>query len=228
MSPDEITAAATVAGVVVAGVFGLTGFIVGLVSLHHARQSKEAAASANLLAKDAAKVAKDANGIASESNTIATGANELSLKSNKIAKRSAESAEKAAKVVSEADARAVELHDVRWTGHWDRPGMYAVKNIGVHDATDVVVQIRFQGVIEVAEVPEVKSGEFVRLQLDKAKEVYDAAVARMGPYRSGNVSGFRAGPGSYVAHERIFWRTPLGAPREHSEDRNIPLKPKST
>ena len=49
VTADDIVAAATVAGVVVARLFGVTGFVVGLVGLHQARKAKEAAAAANII-----------------------------------------------------------------------------------------------------------------------------------------------------------------------------------
>ena len=58
MTPDEVMAVATVAGVIVAALFGISGFVVGLVGLHHANMAKEAAAGANLIAKDANSIAK--------------------------------------------------------------------------------------------------------------------------------------------------------------------------
>jgi len=221
VTPDEVTAAATVAGVIVTGLFGLTGMIVGLVGLHHARKAKEAAAGANLIAKDAVMQARDANELSESANSIATGANKLSERANEIA-------DETSKVVKAADERAIEHHDVRWVGHWESLGMYAVKNIGIHAAADVVVQIRFSGAIEVAEVAEVKPNETVRLEVPQAKTFYDAKVARSGVRSSpGGIVVVTAGPGSYDVHERIFWRTPLRAPREHAADRKIPLKPKS-
>lgn len=218
MTAEELTAAATVLGVAVAGAFGITGLIVGLVGLHHARVAKQAATGANLIAKDAVSVARGANELSESANKIAVGANSLSERANEIAGQTA-------KIVQLADDRTVEHHDVRWVGHWESLGLYAVRNIGVHSAATVTVQIRFKGQIEVGEVAEVKPGEIVRIDVPKAREVYDAAVARSGIRQTGRITHVIAGPGSYQVHERIFWRTPLGVPREHAEDRSIPLKP---
>jgi hypothetical protein len=44
VTPDEVVASATVAGVIVAVLVGISGFVVGLVGLHHANKAKEAAA----------------------------------------------------------------------------------------------------------------------------------------------------------------------------------------
>lgn len=90
MSPDEVVAAATIGGVIVAGLFGITGFIVGLAGLHHAKQAKEAAAGANLIAKDA--------------NTIATGTNTLSTEANSIAREANDIARKASRTTFDLDS----------------------------------------------------------------------------------------------------------------------------
>jgi hypothetical protein len=60
VTPDEVVAIAKVVSVVVAGLFGITEFIVGLVGPHHAQQAKEAAAGANLIVKDANSIATQA------------------------------------------------------------------------------------------------------------------------------------------------------------------------
>lgn len=219
MTPDQLLVAATIAGVIVTALFGLTGLVVGLVGLHHARLAKEAAAKANLIAKDAVALARGANELSEAANKIADGANSLSGRANEIA-------EETSKVVRAADERAVEHHDVRWVGNWESLGVYAVRNIGIHTAARVVLQIRFHGQIEVGEVADVKPGEIVRIDMPKARDVYNAAVARSGVRQTGRITHVVAGPGSFEVHERIFWRTPLGAPREHAEDRQIPLKPK--
>lgn len=69
MTPDEVVA--------VAALFGISGFVVGLVGLHHANKAKEAAASANFIATDANSIAKGANTLSTEANTIAREANEI-------------------------------------------------------------------------------------------------------------------------------------------------------
>lgn len=77
MTPNEVVAVATVAGVILAALFGISGFVVGLVGLHHANKAKEAAASANLIAKGANSIAKGANALSSVANTIAREANDI-------------------------------------------------------------------------------------------------------------------------------------------------------
>src|SRR5437868_254834 len=106
------------------GLFGLTGFIVGVIGLGHARQAKESAAAANLIAKEANSLAKSANTLSEESNGIALGAQSLSR---------------------EISARENELHDVTWewsfgTGSYE--GMVEVLNVGKCSAMDVTIQFR--------------------------------------------------------------------------------------
>jgi hypothetical protein len=109
VTPDEVMAVATVVGVIVAGLFGITGLIVGLFGLHHANKAKEAAARANLIAKDANSIAKGANTLSTEANTIAREANDIARA---------------------GEVRATERHDVTWDCDWRGPGIYAVRNEG--------------------------------------------------------------------------------------------------
>lgn len=41
VTPDEVVAVATVAAVIVSALFGISGFVVGMVGLHHAKKAKE-------------------------------------------------------------------------------------------------------------------------------------------------------------------------------------------
>lgn len=219
MDPDTSDALAAWAGTGVAALFGLAGLIVGIIGLVQANRARADAAESNRIAARANDLATGANSLASGANTIAVDANDLAVRANEISVEATE-------LVRAAELRATELHDVRWEGLWESPGMYLVKNVGIHKAHQVVVQIRFSGAVEVAEVEEVGSGAMVRIEVPRAREVYEEAVNRSGIRRSPGMTIVRAGPGRFPVEERIFWRTPGGVPREHAAERDISLKPK--
>lgn len=66
MDAEDLTASATAAGVVVAALFGLTGFVLGIVGLVQASRAKAAAIKANTLAKEANDLAESANRVIRE------------------------------------------------------------------------------------------------------------------------------------------------------------------
>ena len=210
MTADDIVAAATVAGVVVAGLFGITGFVVGLVGLHQARKAKEAAAGANIIAKDANWIASNANALSSESNMIAREANEIARAS---------------------EVRATEQHDVTWECTWRSPGVYAVRNEGKQSAQDVWIQITVDDEIEEANVALVEGGEVVLLEMPLSKAVWEAErredEERSRPQRVSGPFGSMAIPSLmgpelhwHFNRDRILWRTELGTPKEHDKSYN--------
>lgn len=210
VTADDIVAAATVAGVVVAGLFGVTGFVVGLVGLHHARKAKEAAAGANLIAKDANEIASNANALSSEANTIAREANEIARAS---------------------EVRATEQHDVTWECAWRGPGLYAVRNEGKQPARDVWIQITVDDEIAETSVPLVEGGGTVLLEMPKSKAVWEAErredEERSRPKRVNGPFGSMAIPSLmgpelrwHFNRDRILWRTELGTPKEHDRSYN--------
>ncbi|MBT2485918.1 MULTISPECIES: hypothetical protein [unclassified Microbacterium] len=211
MTPDDVVAAATVAGVIVAALFGLTGFVVGLVSLNHARKARESAAGANLIAKDSNIIAVNANALSSEANTIAREANDLARLS---------------------DVRATEQHDVTWDCSWRAPGVYAVRNEGKQAAHRVWIQITIDDEVEEANLEVVEGGETVLLEMPNAKAAWDAEKRaeeeRRQPRRSGgilggiNVPSFAMPAMNYhFNRDRILWRTELGTPKEHDKSFNM-------
>ena len=63
MDANDLTAVATVAGVVVAVVFGLGGLVVGIIGLVQASLAKAAAKGANAIAAEANQLSKEANNL---------------------------------------------------------------------------------------------------------------------------------------------------------------------
>jgi hypothetical protein len=212
VTPDEVVAVATVAGVIVAGLFGITGFVVGLVGLHQANMAKEAAAGANLIAKDANSIAKGANTLSTEANTIAREANDIARA---------------------GEVRATEQHDVTWDCNWESPGVYAVRNEGKQTAHNVWIQITVGDEIEEASLDLVEGGQTVLLELPKSKLVWEAEQReeeehRRPKQRSTGLLGameipILAGPAFnyHYVRDRVLWRTELGTPREHDKSFNL-------
>ncbi|MBG9886992.1 hypothetical protein ABE10_10630 [Bacillus toyonensis] len=212
VTSNEVMAVATVVGVLIAGLFGITGFIVGLVGLHHANKAKEAAASANL-------IAKDANSIASKANTLSTEANSIAREANEISRVS--------------EVRATEQHDVTWDCDWQSPGFYAVRNEGKQTAHRVWIQITVGDEIEEARLDVVEGGQTVLLEMPKSKAIWEAeqraAEERRRPKeRSSGLFGAMSIPNIetpimnyHFVRDRVMWRTGLGTPREH--DKSYPM-----
>ena len=205
-------AVATIAGVIVAALFGISGFVVGLVGLHHANKAKEAAAGANLIAKDANSIAKGANTLSTEANTIAREANDIARAS---------------------EVRATEQHDVTWDCNWKSPGMYAVRNEGKQSAHNVWIQITVGDEVEEASVDLVEGGQTVLLEMPKSKLIWEAEKRdeeerRRPKQRNTGLLGAMNMPNISVpafnyhyVRDRVLWRTELGTPREHDKSFNL-------
>jgi hypothetical protein len=212
VTPDEVMAIATVVGVVVAGLFGISGLVVGLVGLHHANKAKEAAAGANLIAKDANSIAKGANTLSNEANTIAREANEIARA---------------------GEVRATEQHDVTWDCNWKSPGLYAVRNEGKQSAHNVWIQITVGNEVEEASLDLVEGGKTVLLEMPKSKHVWEAEKRdederRRPKQRNTGLLGAIDIPNIAVpafnyhyVRDRVLWRTELGTPREHDKSFNL-------
>jgi hypothetical protein len=191
---DSSVIAAWVAAVV-AGLFGITGFVVGLVGLHHARQAKEAAASANLIAKDANNISKHANTLSEESNGIAREA-------NGIARETAD--------------RADEQHDVEWD--WDfnknRQGAVLIRNIGKNVAKDAHIQFFFDDVEETTNQPlDVDGGQVIPFDVRKLSEsINEIRINRATHARNGILNG-PFFPPMHTFRLRVSWRTERGTPK---------------
>ena len=212
MTPDEVVAIATIAGVVVAALFGVSGFVVGLVGLHHANKAKETAAGANLIAKDANSIAKGANTLSTEANTIAREANDIARAS---------------------EVRATEQHDVTWDCDWKSPGLYAVRNEGKQSAHNVWIQITVGREVEEASLDVIEGGQTVLLEMPKSKLVWEAErrdeeERRRPKQRRTGLLGAMDIPNLAVpalnyhyVRDRVLWRTELGTPREHDKSSNL-------
>jgi len=212
VTPDEIMAVATVVGVIVSALFGITGVIVGSVGLHHANRAKEAAAGANLIAKDANTIARGANTLSTEANSIAREANDIARAS---------------------EVRATEQNDVTWDCNWKSPGLYAVRNEGKQSAHNVWIQITVGGEIEEASLDLVKGGQTVLLEMPKSKLIWEAEKrqeeeSRRPRQRNSGLLGAMDIPNIAVpvfnyhyVRDRVLWRTELGTPREHDKSLNL-------
>lgn len=212
MSPEEIAATATVAGAVIAGLFGITGFVVGLTGLHYARKAKESAAKANLIAKDANSISKQANTLSTEANGIAQEANEIARA---------------------GEVRATEQHDVTWDCDWKSPGVYAIRNEGKHSAHQVWIQITVDNEVREANFDCVVGGETVLLEMPETKEVWKAEQRNRQRSRrpSRQSDGFLGAMdladfsvlalNDHYVRDRVLWRTKLGTPREHDRSSNL-------
>lgn len=211
MSPDDVMAVATVIGVIIAGLFGVTGLVVGLIGLQHANKAKEAAAGANL-------IAKDANSIATRANTLSTEANSIAREANEIARAS--------------EVRATEQHDVTWACDWRSPGLYAVRNEGKQTAHKVWIQITVDDEVEEASLDAVEGGQTVLLEMPKSKGIWEAEQRaeqeRQRPKHTSGPFGGLSIPNLSVpalnyhyVRDRILWRTELGTPREHDKSFNL-------
>jgi len=212
MTPEEVTAAATVAGVAVASAFGLTGFIVGLVSLHHARKAKEAATAANLIAKDSNAIARGANSLSEESNTIAREANDIARTS---------------------DSRAKEQHDVTWDCDWEKPGLYAVRNEGKDLALEVRIQITVDDELKEVTLDRVEGGQTILLEMPNSKAAWELEHraenerAKPRPRQSGLFGDFDIPRidmpimNYHYIRDRVLWRTEMGTPKKHDKSHNL-------
>lgn len=171
--------------------FGGTGFVLGIMGFVRAGR---------------------ANAAAARSNAIAVDANTLAEESNRIAQSSVD-------VVATADARAVEQHDVRWDREWIDAGVYRLTNIGRHAAHDVVANVhvladrKHKPHRAIAEAPKVEPGEHIDVEVEGLRALHGAMeldyAAHVGE------TGFRLVPFQPEVEERLFWRSPLGAPHDH-------------
>lgn len=212
MTPDEVASVATVAGVIIAALFGLSGLVVGLVGLHHANKAKEAAAGANFIAKDANSIAKSANTLSTEANTIAREANDIARA---------------------GEVRATEQDDVTWDCDWKSPGVYAARNEGKQSAHKVWIQITVGDEVQEVSIDAVEGGQTVLLEMPKSKLIWEAEQRdeeerrRPKPPNAGLSGAFGLPnlhipvPNYHYVRDRVLWRTKLGTPREH--DKGYPL-----
>ena len=205
MSPDEVTAWATIAAVGVAALFGMSGLVVGIIGLVQASRAKKAATAANSLATTANTLATDANSLAGEANTLAETANSL--------------AEGANRVIREQAARETERSDVDWEWKWDEdyPGHVVIKNIGKSQAKDVVVQFFFDSVTEAAGPLDVEGRYDVRLEIPGLKDRRQGALDLAEIDRLGGKAGYAPSGEEMTARVRVrvTWLTPKGSPKIH-------------
>jgi hypothetical protein len=209
---DEGILLATWWGVIVAALVGISGLIVGIVGLVQAKSARSAAADANVIAKDANAVSKQANRLASDANAISQRANGF--------------AEEANDLVRAGHDRTTEQHDVRWESRWETAGVRILKNAGLDTAYSVRVQVTVDDEVVTAHVDECAPGDIVRLDMPISAEALERENARdkaARKTRSGNgwvAIGSPIKRDTHYFHERVFWRTELGTPREHDEQWN--------
>jgi hypothetical protein len=237
VDPDNLTAVATVWGVLVAGVVGLVGIIIGIVGLVQASQARSAVATANMTAKDALtaarrsnKIAEDALESARESNRIADEALNTAGESNKIAEEAnaisrdanALSGE-ANEMVKAGETRATERHDVTWVCWWSAPGIYRVRNEGRDTAYAVRVIVEVDDEEVEANAEEIGGGEHIELSFPRAlaqwerEERADAQHSAVSP-RSYSIPPSIFDPfhraKTYI-RDRVYWSTAQGTQKSH-------------
>ncbi|WP_146081467.1 hypothetical protein [Rathayibacter sp. AY2B5] len=210
MRAEDLTAAATVGGVWVAGLVGIAGLVFGIVGLVQARRARTAAEDANRIAKDALRAAHDANSISRAANDISIGANQVSAEANAIAKA--------------GEARATEVHDVTWGCSWVDPGRYRVPNEGRNTAVGVRVQIQVDEELVELEAPEVPGGGYLDLEFPGAHRAWRREEGEDERRRTSRVDGY---PGIMVdplararhyIRDRVSWSTASGAPKRHDQE----------
>ncbi|MFJ6652816.1 hypothetical protein ACIQLJ_08485 [Microbacterium sp. NPDC091313] len=185
-----------------AGVFGIAGFVVGLVGLHHARKAKEAAAGANLIAKDA--------------NSIARGANTLSEKANDIA-------QEANDIARDGEKRATEQHDVTWDCRWERPGVYVMRNEGRDTAFNVRAIVDVDDEVNEVSAEEVRGGDALRIEMPLALAAWkdeQREKRRRSEERDNRLGILLNSPMDFMTHsmrDRVYWTTGSGTPKTYDK-----------
>lgn len=184
MTNEELTAVATLAGVIVAAVFGVGGLVVGIIGLVQAGKAKKAATAAN-------KIARDANDLSAE-------ANRLVKKANKVIKAQA--------------ARENERSDVEWEWHWDttHPQHVVVKNIGKSVAKNVIAQFWFNDLptANATSPLDIEGQDWIRLEIPGLREARRTAAML---YEAARLSGSTEPPTAAQTRLRVTWETPLGS-----------------
>lgn len=176
---------------VAAVLFGGTGFVLGIMGFVRAGRANDAAAQSNAIAEDA---------------------NTLAEESNRIAQSSVD-------VVVASEARTVEQHDVRWDHVWVDVGVYRFTNIGQHSAHDVVAQVQVEERVRaghrraIAEAAKVEPGGHLDVEIEHVRALHGAMELDRAAHAG--KSGMRLVPLQPTVEERVFWRSPLGAPHEH-------------
>jgi len=193
MTPDEIAALASAAGVAIAVAFGIAGLAVGAVGLVQARRARYLAADANRLAVEANSMSREANRISQEANELAQG----------------------------NAAQANEQHDVDWEWEWDRAhnDMVTVQNVGQAAALAAVIQFYYQDKTESAGPLDIKGGELIRLQIPGLREDISAERVRLSDFIEKTSDPNFIGSVPWIPREirtrlRVTWRSELGTPKK--------------
>jgi len=206
MTPEEISALASAAGVAIAIAFGLAGLAVGTVGLVQARRARYLAADANRLAVEANGMSREANELAQEANELAHG----------------------------NAAQANEQHDVEWEWEWDRAhnDMVTVKNVGQATALGAVVQFFYQDKTESADPLDIEGGGMISLQVPGLREDISAERTRLSDFIEKTSDPNFIGTVPWIPREvrtrlRVAWRSELGTPKKFESNwetyRGLPL-----
>ena len=187
---------------IVALVFGSLGFVTGGIGL--------------IVAYLARVDARRANEIAAAANRISEEANGLSHEANEISRSSA--------------ARESERHDAKWEGHWVRPGVYALRNVGTSTThagratvtVDDEEQTATFDVLDAREDLELEFPRAARTYAEEQREEQDYERRRaeaQRPRQSSIASTFAMQPFEpprmptmHVIWIRVVWETALGTP----------------
>jgi hypothetical protein len=184
MTDEELTAVATLAGVIVAAVFGVGGLVFGIIGAVQASRAKTAANKANKIAKDA---------------------NELSAEANRLVK-------KANKVIKSQAARENERSDVEWEWKWDttHPQHVIVQNVGKALAKNVIAQFWFNDVHEANDKSplDIEGQDWIRLEIPGLREARRTAAMLSETARLNHSEDPRPAARTRL---RVTWETPLGS-----------------
>ncbi|MEW2164372.1 hypothetical protein AB0912_15470 [Streptomyces sp. NPDC007084] len=165
-----------------------------------------------LAARSGNKIANEGNAIAKEANRKSDEANALALDANTLSHRQ--------------DQRETEAHDVEWEGDWIGPGRYALTVSGTHTAYSVIARVTVDGESARKESATVTPGESLVFEFPEAARTYREELrehARQRDRPSLAIPVVQDGTRFYMHSivERVQWKTPLGAVREHENPRRL-------
>lgn len=189
MDANDLTATATVAGVVVATLFGAGGLAVGIIGLVQARKARSAAANSNTIANEANALAKEANELAQAANGV----------------------------IREQADRTTERTDVAWDWRWDmgNTDYVVIQNIGKSLAKDVIAQFFFEETVEANDRPiDIEGRQEIKFVIPALAERRQfAAEAERSGIEWALAQRTTIPPGKTArVRLRVTWLTPRGTP----------------